>query len=283
MYSVVLLVIVAGGAFGGVVNLALTADPLPKRLKWNVIAGIGAAALVPLFLQTASSQLFTSLFTSPPPPTRAGDLMLFASFCVLAGITAQRFIETVSDGVLKEQVRKNTEGLQENRQRIDQASEGVDAAKATARAAIDAVEFGTIDKRETSSVPLTASAADADIAPGSEPDDPWKGVFGGSPSANGRVLEATLTPLSPDWELVTIALLVKSTDPKKPLAGAVQFFLHPTIGNAKPVVAVRDGEARLSLVTYGAFTVGALVDGGATRLELDLASHPSARSPWKDL
>jgi hypothetical protein len=34
------------------------------------------------------------------------------------------------------------------------------------------------------------------------------------------------------------------------------------------------GVAELSIDAWGAFTVGAVADGGLTRLELDLAEHP---------
>ncbi len=40
------------------------------------------------------------------------------------------------------------------------------------------------------------------------------------------------------------------------------------------VVHAKDGVARLELLTYGAFTVGAIADDGATLLELDLSADP---------
>ena len=51
----------------------------------------------------------------------------------------------------------------------------------------------------------------------------------------------------------------------------MEFHLHPSL--APPVVAVKvqDGRAVLNLAAWGAFTVGALADGGQTTLELDLA------------
>jgi hypothetical protein len=69
---------------------------------------------------------------------------------------------------------------------------------------------------------------------------------------------------------------VQSTKPDTdPLRGAVRFYLHDTFLNDRPVVSVSPaGVAELSIDAWGAFTVGAVADGGLTRLELDLAEHP---------
>lgn len=63
----------------------------------------------------------------------------------------------------------------------------------------------------------------------------------------------------------------------------MQFFLHPTFhGNDRPVVAVTPGgTADLALTAWGAFTVGAIADNGATKLELDLAELPAAPAEFK--
>jgi hypothetical protein len=63
--------------------------------------------------------------------------------------------------------------------------------------------------------------------------------------------------------------------------GHVQFYLHPTFANWRPVVPVVDGRAHLSVLSWGAFTVGVLADNGATRLELDLSTLPEADEPWR--
>ena len=66
--------------------------------------------------------------------------------------------------------------------------------------------------------------------------------------------------------------------------GSVQFFLHDTFANSKPVVAVGpNGVAELTLDAWGAFTVGAIADFGLTRLELDLAELDEAPSSFKSL
>ncbi|MFZ4779343.1 MAG: pYEATS domain-containing protein [Terrimicrobiaceae bacterium] len=113
------------------------------------------------------------------------------------------------------------------------------------------------------------------ILPGSKPDDPWNGQFGGASKTNGRHLFAEVKPIpdDPDWFLVR--LVVESTDPSNPLSGDVRFFIHDSFPNNRPVIPAIGGKAELRLRAWGAFTVGALADGGKTRLELDLSTDLS--------
>jgi hypothetical protein len=79
-------------------------------------------------------------------------------------------------------------------------------------------------------------------------------------------------------DLYSIRLTVSSLQQQtNPLTGVVQFFLHPTFNNDKPIVTVGPyGVAELNLKAWGAFTVGALADDGQTRLELDLSTLDTA-------
>jgi hypothetical protein len=139
--------------------------------------------------------------------------------------------------------------------------------------------------------PLAASAAlDAlaaapamDAKPGSAPDDPWKNVFGGKSvdKARGRLVSANVEPLKffPGW--YSLELRVESMRGAPPLEGEVRFFLHDSFPNNKPWVRAADGIATLHLKTWGAFTVGVLAEGGATRLELDLANLSTAPTDFR--
>lgn len=115
------------------------------------------------------------------------------------------------------------------------------------------------------------------IAPGN-PSDPWKGRFGGQNINNNRELRAEVRPLVGSLDLYSIRLTVSSLQQQtNPLTGVVQFFLHPTFNNDKPIVTVGPyGVAELNLKAWGAFTVGALADDGQTRLELDLSTLDTA-------
>lgn len=125
---------------------------------------------------------------------------------------------------------------------------------------------------------LKAAAAEVEPLPGVIHDDPWKGVFGGQSidKASGRMLSAEVKALgnTPGWYGVTLS--VTALPGAAPLEGTVRFFLHDSFVNDRPLVRVAAGQAVLHLKAWGAFTVGALADEGACRLELDLAGLESA-------
>ncbi|HEY2292288.1 MAG TPA: pYEATS domain-containing protein [Thermoanaerobaculia bacterium] len=105
-----------------------------------------------------------------------------------------------------------------------------------------------------------------------DPEDPQKGQWGGSSSANGRQLSAQVRPLSDDWFEVELEV---SSSSSHPLVGSVEFHLHPTFFEPIRRVEADDGRARVRLGAWGAFTVGAICDDGRTTLELDLSQNPS--------
>lgn len=113
-------------------------------------------------------------------------------------------------------------------------------------------------------------------------DDPQKGRWGGLDLVNGRRLSAVVKPIrgSPDWYSVSLA--VTATDFDRPLTGEVVFHLHPTFKKDAASVKVENNRAELELVSWGAFTVGAECDGGATKLELDLAALRNAPKKFKE-
>jgi len=58
MVWTVLAVMTAAGVLGGVVNVAVSSgDKADRNWILPILAGLGAAYLIPLFLQTVSSQL----------------------------------------------------------------------------------------------------------------------------------------------------------------------------------------------------------------------------------
>jgi hypothetical protein len=116
--------------------------------------------------------------------------------------------------------------------------------------------------------------------------DPHKGRWGGQPTDNGRELRATVRPAEDDLDRIwfDVDLEVRSTDPvNRPLVGVVTFFLHPSFSPDVRTATPVDNAAVLTLRSLGAFTVGAVADDGATRLELDLAELPSAPEAFRAL
>ena len=116
----------------------------------------------------------------------------------------------------------------------------------------------------TASVPPPASVPDD--------DDPQRGKWGGKREANFRkVTVEPIRPLRSDPDNYRIALEVHSTDPQgHPLTGKVRFHLHDSFSPDLEEMPVRNGVAKLSIVAYGAFTVGVDTDDG-TKLEINLA------------
>jgi MinD-like ATPase involved in chromosome partitioning or flagellar assembly len=101
-----------------------------------------------------------------------------------------------------------------------------------------------------------------------DPDDPQKGRWGGTPTANGRALRAQVTALSSDWFDVQLEVVATSG---AALTGEVRFHLHPTCLTPLQDVTAINNRASLQLSVWGAFTVGVEADDGKTLLELDLS------------
>lgn len=140
--GLLILVALVVGAFGGYVsylmNVETTApgtNPAPdgtvpqtnipkgKVPEWvrSMLVGIAAACLVPLFFHIISSQLLK----------QAKDdyilLLVYGGFCLVAAISAKRFITTLSNKVLQE--------LEEAKVTANKANEKADKAQASAETA----------------------------------------------------------------------------------------------------------------------------------------------------
>ncbi len=108
-----------------------------------------------------------------------------------------------------------------------------------------------------------------------------KGMFGGLSATRSptRALTASVRPVQND-ERFEVVLTVTSSDPQA--TGEVVFFLHNTFSDPTPVVPLDGkGVASLTIYAWGAFTVGVLMDGGATELELDLAQLADAPEAFR--
>lgn len=115
-------------------------------------------------------------------------------------------------------------------------------------------------------------------------NDPQKNRFGGLEHNAGLVITADVAPsdIGDDWQKVTI--FVRSTDASKQLTGDVEFFLHDTFRPDHYKIPAIQGEAKLVLKAWGAFTVGALAGPQKTALELDLATSKNVKAPkaWRE-
>ena len=157
---------------------------------------------------------------------------------------------------------------------LEQLKEDVKEAKLVANIAQDSSKV----ERTTVNTLGPAAASSKKYIRGSVHDDPWKGVFGGQSidKVNGRILSADVVALPSAKGWYSLTLKVAPTPGAKPLQGEVQFYLHDTFPNDRPIVKVVNNEAILHLKAWGAFAVGAVCDGGECELELDLAELQNA-------
>lgn len=108
-------IIIFSGFLGGVVNyfmnnVSKTWDAY--EFKKSFFFGIVASATVPLFLETVSSKL---IYDSQQFPLK---YFVFGGFCLLASVFSSKFLQSLSDRILKElnEVKKDNK---ENAEKVD--------------------------------------------------------------------------------------------------------------------------------------------------------------------
>ena len=132
---------------------------------------------------------------------------------------------------------------------------------------------------------LPPKATRTDVHPESQVEndsDPLKHSWEGNLKDRNRSVFAEVHPLE-GTNYYQLRIVVRSTDPNRdPLKGKVKFHLHPSFPNPHPEIEVKDGEAVLSLISYGSFTLGAETEDGA-KLKIDLAQDvPSVTEQFKN-
>jgi predicted transcriptional regulator len=122
--TLVLGIMLGMGILGGVINCALApGDAVRGRNDWAraVLLGVGAAILIPLFLNTISSNLLSDVLKTPEPGASA---LVFAGFCLVAAISSRAFIQTLADRVLAE-AREAKRTANEAKAEVDKVAETV--------------------------------------------------------------------------------------------------------------------------------------------------------------
>lgn len=103
-----------------------------------------------------------------------------------------------------------------------------------------------------------------------DPLDQQKGRWGGKAEDKQRRLKAE--KIKEHRGYCSFELVVEPVDENAPpLEGEVVFHLHQTFIPPTHMVKIKNGKARLDVEAYGAFTAGAVADGGNTVLELDIS------------
>jgi hypothetical protein len=219
----VILCMLFTGTLGGGVTYAFSANGGSRRggLGWDVVVGIGASLLIPLFLQTVSSDLLGTIFDlGKAPGDKHKAYFVFFSFCLVAAISARAFIGKLTDKVLDmlAQVGKKSDEALKSSQEAKEQSEAV--RKATV-AQLDGLE-------QTGPRPTHKPQS-----------DPLKKQYGGRSESNNRRIEATIQPLSTSSGWCAIRLRVLSTDPAKPLKGSVSCSFLTLLGTSKNLLQLR--------------------------------------------
>lgn len=109
-------IMLISGAFGGLLNYLHSFDVTAGEAQSSVVKykyvllGIGAAFLIPLFLNMISSTLISKADNN--------NYLIFAGFCLIAAIFSRRFITTIGDKIL-EAAKKAEKAALESKQKAD--------------------------------------------------------------------------------------------------------------------------------------------------------------------
>jgi hypothetical protein len=217
--------------------------------------------------------------------------LLFVSYCLLAAVAGFRFINMLLKNVVKEDevnsLRTENKSLLEQKSLQDTQNK-MEAKEEEQKVNIDVITKKIELAQETGNSSnllesIQKTALLPIIGPITHPDDPQKGRFGGKSISNNRQLKAEVeSSLVPSFYNVKIS--VESTNPEKyPLTGEVIFYIHdsfrPSVYSEKVINNVATDN---DILSYGAFTVGAVADGGQTLLELDLAEDPKFPKEFRE-
>ncbi len=207
--------------------------------------------------------------------------MLFSSADILQRIDETTLLYLCSAGALLLLRQAKTFSFGDLKVEFEQIREIAEQAKQTAEVAEDAARFG-LNQMPTPPQNPEEVLERPEIQPGQVANDPWKGQFGGLAERNQLQLSARVEPFAgtQDWFLVHLQLC--SVNPRHPLQGRVDIFLHPSFARHRiSIDTPPNGVIELRLKAWGAFTVGALVEQGMTLLELDLAELADAPTVFR--
>lgn len=92
------------GVVGGLINSYLIDPAVERELKtWqHVIVGVGAAFMVPVFLNMISSHLIADISGADMNPGVLANLLVLAGFCLLAAVSSRAFIRAMTNKILQE-------------------------------------------------------------------------------------------------------------------------------------------------------------------------------------
>lgn len=112
----------AAGIVGGLINgfIGTTANDAPLSWWKHVIIGVGAAFIVPVFLNMISSTLVKDISGELYDADVVAKLLILTGFCLLAAISSRFLLRSMGDRVLQD-VRKARKEAQSARQEAAEA------------------------------------------------------------------------------------------------------------------------------------------------------------------
>jgi hypothetical protein len=127
LFGILLVAIVFAGFFGGLINFYLSYRSASEdtTLWKSITLGIGASALVPLFLTTISSHLIEDIRTLPDDQSK--NILVFFGFCLIAAISSKAFIQSISRRVLEEarEAKKTAQAASKKASEVQSAVEPI--------------------------------------------------------------------------------------------------------------------------------------------------------------
>jgi hypothetical protein len=115
-YLILICITIVTGIFGGLVkffNSIDTTKPIIfKEFLKYILTGIGAAILIPLFLNMISSDLIKTEKIEVP------DYFIYTGFCFIAAYLSDKFLSTIGDRILNE-VKKVKSKQESTSQTVD--------------------------------------------------------------------------------------------------------------------------------------------------------------------
>ena len=102
--AILLLILICAGLLGGLTSFLLefsSQSKIPKIINFGKHLGLGltASLMVPLFLNTISSDLVARALSDKQPESLA-SLLVILGFCLLAAVSSRRFIQTMKDSII---------------------------------------------------------------------------------------------------------------------------------------------------------------------------------------
>ncbi len=141
MLEHILGTMLGAGILGGLINSYLSDPQIEKPLSWwqHLIVGVGAAFMVPVFLNMISSHLISEITGTAMTSEILSKLLVLAGFCLLAAVSSRAFIRSMTDRLLQE-VSAAKQEASAAKQEAKEAKEQAENAEAVASLSVEPPE-----------------------------------------------------------------------------------------------------------------------------------------------